>query len=120
QWREIITREPTEDELRLIYSDRALITGLRTAPRGTSPTPISSSSQPSLMAQMLQDLQLRPGLRVLEIGAGTGYNAALLAHLVGPDRVVTVDVDRDVLSQAWDHLRAFPERRVRLEHADGR
>jgi len=34
--------------------------------------------------------------------------------------VTTIDVDRDVLSRAWDNLRAFPERRVRLHHADGR
>ena len=82
--------------------------------------PTSSSSQPSRMAQMLEDLQPSPGQRVLEIGAGTGYNAALLAHIVGPKRVITVDVDRDVLSEAWDHLRAYPERGVELKHADGR
>ena len=40
---------------------------------------ISSSSQPEIMAIMLEQLDLRPGQRVLEIGAGTGYNAALLA-----------------------------------------
>jgi protein-L-isoaspartate O-methyltransferase len=72
------------------------------------------------MAQMLEDLKLAAGQRVLEIGAGTGYNAALLAHIVGPGRVITVDVDRDVLSEAWDHLRGFPERGVELKHADGR
>src|SRR5262249_22095473 len=103
---------------------RALITRL-SPPRGPTgalqpQSPISSSSQPSLMAQMLEDLRLEPGLRVLEIGAGTGYNAALLAHLVGPDRVTSLDVDREVLSEAWDHLRAFPDRGVGLRHADGR
>src|SRR5207245_8733647 len=45
---------------------------------------VSSSSQPEIMAVMLEQLDVRPGQRVLEIGAGTGYNAALLAHLVGP------------------------------------
>src|SRR5512142_2896736 len=44
----------------------------------------SSSSQPAIMAIMLEQLDPRPGQRVLEIGAGTGFNAALLAHLVGP------------------------------------
>jgi protein-L-isoaspartate O-methyltransferase len=72
------------------------------------------------MAQMLEDLQLAPGQKVLEIGAGTGYNAALLAHVVGPGRVTALDVDRNVLSEAWEHLRAFPERGVTLQHADGR
>jgi protein-L-isoaspartate O-methyltransferase len=72
------------------------------------------------MAQMLEDLNLSAGLRVLEVGAGTGYNAALMAHVVGPGNVFSIDVDRNVLSEAWDHLRAFPERDVKLAHADGR
>jgi protein-L-isoaspartate(D-aspartate) O-methyltransferase len=116
-WREVKTREPGPEELRLIYSDRALITRLS---RTTPPTPISSSSQPSLMAQMLEDLKLLPGQRVLEVGAGTGYNAALLAHRVGPGGVLSLDVDRQVLAEAAAHLRAFPERRVELRHVDGR
>ena len=70
------------------------------------------------MAQMLEDLGLAPGLRVLEIGAGTGYNAALLARVVGA--VVSIDVDREVLADARRHLEAFPDRRVELHHADGR
>jgi protein-L-isoaspartate(D-aspartate) O-methyltransferase len=82
--------------------------------------PISSSSQPSLMAQMLEDLKVAAGQKMLEVGAGTGYNAALLAHLAGPGQVISVDVDRTVLAEAWDHLRACAGRRVELKHADGR
>jgi protein-L-isoaspartate(D-aspartate) O-methyltransferase len=119
-WNEVITRDPGPEELRLVYSDRALITRLSPARRGEPAVPISSSSQPSLMAQMLEDLKPAPGQRVLEVGAGTGYNAALLAHVVGPGGVLSIDVDRQVLAEAWDHLRAFPERRVELRHADGR
>jgi protein-L-isoaspartate(D-aspartate) O-methyltransferase len=120
RWREVLTRDPGPDELRLLYSDRALITHVSPPSRDGPGLPISSSSQPSLMARMLEELLLAPGLRTLEIGAGTGYNAALLAHVVGPGEVVSVDVDRSVLSEAWDHLRAFPERQVRLKHVDGR
>jgi protein-L-isoaspartate O-methyltransferase len=120
RWREVLTRDPGPEELAIIYSDRALITHLRYRNRTDSGTPISSSSQPSLMAQMLEDLKLAPGLPTLEVGAGTGYNAALLAHLVGPGQVTSVDVDRNVLSEAWDHLRRFPERGIDLQHADGR
>ena len=72
------------------------------------------------MAQMLEDLRLQSGQKVLEIGAGTGYNAALMAFVVGPDRVTSIDVDMHVLSEAWDHIRRFPDRRVCLKHADGR
>lgn len=115
-WGEVDTRNPGRNELRLLYADRALTTRLSSADAGAAP--ISSSSQPSLMAEMLEDLRLEPGLRVLEIGAGTGYNAALLAHVVG--RVVSLDVDRRVLAEAEQHLRAFPDRQVELRHGDGR
>jgi protein-L-isoaspartate(D-aspartate) O-methyltransferase len=104
----------------LIYSDRALITRLGPSPGHGAEVPISSSSQPSLMAQMLEDLKLGPDLTVLEIGAGTGYNAALLAHVVGPGRVTSVDVDSEVLVEAQEHLQTFAERGVELQHADGR
>jgi protein-L-isoaspartate(D-aspartate) O-methyltransferase len=120
RWRELITREPNPDELRILYSDRALITRLSPASRHGPSVPISSSSQPSLMAQMLEDLKLQRGLSVLEVGAGTGYNAALLAHVVSPGQVISVEVDKEVLAEAWDHLRSFPQRRIRLAHADGR
>jgi protein-L-isoaspartate(D-aspartate) O-methyltransferase len=119
RWKELLTRDAPE-HVRLLYSDRALITGLSSGRGSQAVVPISSSSQPSLMAQMLEDLNLAGRQRVLEIGTGTGYNAALLAHATGPGQVISVDVDRDVLSRAWDNLRRYPERGVRLEHADGR
>lgn len=111
-WRAVSLRGAAA--LRLVYSDRALVT--RIGPAG----PLSSSSQPSLMAAMLEDLEVAPGHRVLEVGTGTGYNAALLAHVAGPGRVVSVEVDRDVLAEAQRRLRHFPDRRVHLVHADGR
>jgi protein-L-isoaspartate(D-aspartate) O-methyltransferase len=119
-WREVLTRDPGPEELSALYTDRALITRLSPPSLREAVVPISSSSQPSLMARMLEDLRLEPGQRVLEIGAGSGYNAALLAYVVGAGRVTSVDVDRGVLSEAWDHLRGFPDRQVILRHADGR
>src|SRR5262249_23231399 len=80
-WREVVIAPLGPDEIRLAYQDRALITHLGTL--GERRVPVSSSSQPTLMAQMLEDLHLRPGLRTLEVGAGTRYNAALIALLVG-------------------------------------
>src|SRR5262249_49975429 len=65
RWHEIITRDPGPEELRLVYADRALITRLGPARRGEPAVPISSSSQPSLMAQMLEDLKLAPDQHVL-------------------------------------------------------
>ncbi|MDS1271404.1 methyltransferase domain-containing protein [Lipingzhangella sp. LS1_29] len=61
----------------------------------------SSSTAPWLMARMLDALQLEPGMRVLEIGTGTGYNAALVDHLVGPSgHVVSVEVTPEVATRA--------------------
>jgi protein-L-isoaspartate(D-aspartate) O-methyltransferase len=93
--------------LESIYADEAIITR-----RSSQGKPISSSSAPSMMAIMLEQLDLRPGLRVLEIGAGTGYNAALLAELVGdPRAIVTIDIEPDVVEQARRNLASagYPE-----------
>lgn len=66
---------------------------------------ISSASQPAMVAEMLEQLAPEPGMHVLEIGAGTGYNAALLRALVGPTgRVTTVDIDADITDAARAHL----------------
>jgi protein-L-isoaspartate(D-aspartate) O-methyltransferase len=79
-----------------VYGDQAFIT--KTDPRGM---PLSSSSQPALMAKMLELLDVRLAQRVLEIGAGTGYNAALLANLVGPQgKVTSVEVDEEIARRA--------------------
>ena len=82
--------------------------------------PISSSSQPAIMARMLEQLQVERGQRVLEIGAGTGYNAALLAHLVGSaGTVTTIDIDDDTVDSARQHLRAAGLPQVRVVSGDG-
>jgi protein-L-isoaspartate(D-aspartate) O-methyltransferase len=81
---------------------------------------VSSSSQPAMMAIMLEQLAAEPGQRVLEIGAGTGYNAALLAHIVGPGgAVTTLDVDPEIVAAARAHLAAAGVSAVRVVCADG-
>lgn len=90
--------QPRPEHLELIYSDAALAT--RVVERFGGRWPASSTSQPSLVAEMLELLDLGPGLRVLEVGAGTGYNAALLSELVGDQHlVVTIDIQDDVVVQ---------------------
>lgn len=82
--------------------------------------PLSASTQPSLMAAMLEQLGLRRGHRVLEVGAGTGYNAALMAHVVGPTgQVVTLDLDEDIVAEAQDNLRRAGFQRVACICGDG-
>ncbi|MGK7875651.1 MAG: methyltransferase, FxLD system [Xenococcaceae cyanobacterium] len=82
--------------------------------------PVSSSSQPAIMAIMLEQLQVKPGQRVLEIGTGSGYNAALLAHLVGDTgQVVTIDLDEEIVQNARRHLASSGCDRVQVVCADG-
>jgi protein-L-isoaspartate(D-aspartate) O-methyltransferase len=101
-------------ELEQVYRDEAIPTKLQ------DEVPISSSSQPTIMAIMLEQLDLKPGQRVLEIGAGTGYNAALIAHIVGEQgQVITMDIDEDIVEQARAHLKAAGLERVQVIHADG-
>src|SRR5258708_24206156 len=72
------------------------------------------------MAIMVEQLALQPGDRILEIGAGTGYNAALMAHLVGPKgQVVTVDIDQDTAAAAQAHLATAGADDIRVLCGDG-
>ncbi len=97
------------------YRDEAIVTK-----RDDTGLPISSSSQPAIMAIMLDQLALAPGLRVLEIGAGTGYNAALMQHIVGSSGVVvSIDIDSDVAGQAREHLTRAGYPDVTVVTADG-
>lgn len=80
---------------------------------------ISSASGPRVVAGMLDQLGSRPGDRVLEVGAGTGYNAACLAELVGPDGSVTaVDIGADIVARPACSCGGGYQR-VRVVHGDG-
>lgn len=86
---------PSEQVLAIAYSLDSVLTHVQ------DDLPISSASSPQLVATMLESAQLDRGMRVLEIGTGTGYDAALIAHLVGPSgRVVSVDLSAEVTEAA--------------------
>jgi protein-L-isoaspartate(D-aspartate) O-methyltransferase len=98
-----------------VYSARAVVTR-----RGPDGAPTSSSSDPKIMARMLEQLDVRPGHRVLEIGAATGYNAALLSHLSGEaGAVTTVDIDPTLTATAVDNLGRAGVQGVEVVTGDG-
>ncbi|WP_406292779.1 methyltransferase domain-containing protein [Embleya sp. NBC_00888] len=71
----------------------------------TDGIPTSSLSCPSVVATMLDSLDAEPGHRILELGTGTGWNAALLAHRVGPHgRVTSVEASPDLARAAIRNL----------------
>lgn len=87
--------DASDELLATIYSDTPIVTKV------TDGRAKSSTSQPGLVAQMLEFLDLQPGMRVLEIGAGTGYNAALMAEIVGSqESITTIDIAPDVAERA--------------------
>ena len=98
------------------YANKAII--IKPGSEGGRPT--SCASQPTVMAMMLGQLDAHPGERVLEIGAGTGYNAALLADLVGQTgQVTTIDIHPDVSGQAQLRLEETGYGRVHVVTGDG-
>ncbi len=81
---------------------------------------LSTISQPTMVAIMLELAELRPGHRVLEIGTGTGYNAALMGRLVDASgSVVTVDLEADLVARAREHLDELGLRQVAAHVGDG-
>lgn len=97
------------------YSRKPVVT--RRAPDGSS---TSSASSPNLVAGMLEQLRVEPGNAVLEIGAATGFNAALLACLTGPEgTVVTIEYDGDLAAGAVANLRRAGYPGVRVIAGDG-
>lgn len=101
-------------DLKEAYADGSVIT------KQTGIKPTSSSTAPSLMASMLEILHLKKGLKVLEIGTGTGYNAAILAKLVGgPKNVFSVDIDKNTVKEAGQNLLKIDNGDIVLKCVDG-
>ncbi len=80
---------------------------------------LSVAEQPAVVALVAERLALRPGMRVLEVGAGTGFAAAVYATLVGPGSVVCLDVVPGACDAARENLRRAGRASVRVVWADG-
>lgn len=111
----LLAERPSAEWLEGVFSSRPLITQIdgdednadiaRTGRVNGVAT--SSSSAPTLMGLMLQALDTAEGHRVLEVGTGTGYNAALLCHWLGPNNVTSIDIDAGLVTRARERLAAF-------------
>jgi protein-L-isoaspartate(D-aspartate) O-methyltransferase len=76
-----------------------------------------TTSQPSLIARMVEELDLKPGCRVLEVGTGSGYETALLAELC--DDVYSIDIVEALSVRAGEALRRQGYQDVHLRTGDG-
>lgn len=84
------------------------------------PLPIDEGqtiSQPYVVALMTELLQLKPSDRVLEIGTGSGYQAAVLAEIVG--EVYSIEIRAPLAEQAAGRLSAMGYDRLKVKHGDG-
>ncbi len=97
-----------------VYDDDAVVTQANDGGSGLINTPSSSSSAPQLMADMIGAAGIEPGMRVLEIGTGTGWNARILDSLVGPTgHVTSLEIDPNVAEHAVNRLAGS---RVKVVH----
>ncbi len=84
------------------------------------PLPIGEGqtiSQPYIVALMTQVLQIKPGEKVLEIGTGSGYQAAILAELT--DQVYTIEIREALAKQARERLYKLGYKKVQVKYGDG-
>lgn len=100
-----------EEWLRLVYTDETWMTQFDgrdidwSDPQPVSnATPTSSSTLPSLVVRMLEDLDVHEGMQVLEIGTGTGYSTALMCHRLGSEAVTSIETDEGVARRAREAL----------------
>lgn len=112
-WRVRRGADAPEAWLQAAYSERSLVTRVggvhadHALPgQAVHGRPTSSATMPSLTVRMYEHALLAPGMRVLDVGTGSGYGTALLAHRFGGDRVVSVDVDRYLVRAAAGRLAA--------------
>ena len=93
---------------------------LREAAYNDHPLPIGEGqtiSQPYIVALMTQSLNLKPTDKVLEIGTGSGYQAAVLAELV--DRVYSIEIDKKLADRASKTLKELGYKKVQVKQGDG-
>ncbi len=88
--------------LRSVYDDDVLFTQIN-----DDGVPTSSSTSPGLMALMLEALDITPDMNILEIGTGTGYNAALLCNHLCSELVTSIDIDQELIHAARDRLNSL-------------
>lgn len=104
--------EPTPANYLYIYQDTTLLL----YEQGSL---TSTISQPSFVLEMLEILDLHSGMRVFEVGTGSGWNAAMMGYLVGKQgKVTTYEIIPEMVREAKAHLRKFDLPQVEVIEGD--
>ena len=113
-WR-VVNETNLAEHAATLYSDRPLVL------YGDDDTNIQSTiSQPSFVLRMLDLLELRAGDRVFELGAGSGWAAAMMGRLVGPDgQVISLEIIPELAKRAAEAVAALGIANVRIIEGDG-
>ncbi len=115
--------EETIDAMRAVPRHLFVPERNRSAAYEDTPLPIGEGqtiSAPHMVAIMTELLELKPGLRVLEIGTGCGYHAAVTAEAVGAENVYSVEYHTDLAEQARTTLAAADYGEVSVRAGDGK
>ncbi|HDS09971.1 MAG TPA: protein-L-isoaspartate O-methyltransferase [Firmicutes bacterium] len=115
-WEELMVNydNPQTDILEKIYVDRPLVVALK------EDDVLTTSSQPSVMAMMAEAANIVSGMRVLEVGTGSGYNAAVLAEITNnQDNIVTMEIDRQIFNFAKENLIRAGYKKILIINKDG-
>ncbi|MBW3564248.1 MAG: protein-L-isoaspartate(D-aspartate) O-methyltransferase [Acidobacteria bacterium] len=114
-------RDPAVLEaMRVVPREEFVLPELRKYAHDDRPLPIAAGqtiSQPFIVASMVQSLQLKPDDRVLEIGVGSGYAAAVIAEIV--EEVFGVERHEELAIEARERLRRLGYDNVEIRHGDG-
>jgi protein-L-isoaspartate(D-aspartate) O-methyltransferase len=114
EW-QVVNPDSLVEQIAMLYADQPLILF------GDDDQNVPSTiSQPSFVLQMLDLLQLNKGDKVFELGAGSGWNAALIGHLVGPaGQVVSLEIIPELAQSARQTLESLGISNVQILTGDG-
>ncbi len=111
-----------EDNLSLLYADQPLMIygDENDFKKELGSEYVSTISQPSFVLRIIDILRLKKGHKVFELGTGSGWNAALMADIVGPTgKVVSVEIIKDLIERAQKSIDALGIKNVQIIHGDG-
>lgn len=121
RWFEV-TEDNLEEHLATLYANQPLVIYGEDADfeAVSGRTPVSTISQPTFVLQMIDMLALETGHRVFELGGGSGWNAALIGHVVGATgKVVSVEIIPGLVQSARAAIAAAGLDHVEILEGDG-